>query len=187
MTWHSNSIFSGISRGTIEAFPIPSFTNEERQNSISPYFTWYFFISTVVPFVFGRLMILEYMRFTIFTTPNICTFPSSQYSSLLAKKPLLAVPFITSDRGITFQPLGFTFGSPNISTNRALTNSSSLASCCLRREIRLVSLSNTEEILCCSTTEGKLNGSASNTGLVRCFIVAPWACEAAFSNIFRTW
>ena len=40
--------------------------------------------------------------------------------------------------------------SPNISTNSAFTSSSSLASCCLRREIKAVTLSKFATILSCS-------------------------------------
>ena len=51
-------------------------------------------------------------------------------------------------------------GSLNISTNRALTNSSSLASCCLRREIKHSTLSKIAAILFCSS-RGKIEISIS--------------------------
>lgn len=73
-------------------------------------------------------------------------------------------------------------GSPNISTNRALTSSSSFWSCCWRALIMPVTSSNTLVILFCSSIEGQSTSTAFKSVMFARGIFAP----LVFSFIYVT-
>ena len=80
------------------------------------------------------------------------TSPPRYFSIGLGEAPLTIVHNLPS--GSTFHSLSFILMSPNISANRAFTNSSNLASCCWRREITWFTTEKSDTILCCSSSGG---------------------------------
>ena len=79
--------------------------------------------------------------------------PSSVNPSLLKAYPPITLRWWLNSSSC--QCFGFSSGSPNISTNLALTASSSLSSCCWRFAIRSLTLSRIAAILRCSSMGGR--------------------------------
>ena len=93
-----------------------------------------------------------YPSFTLETA----IYGTSYNSSVLTFRPFVIPETISAKESRRFsgKPLGLISMSPNISTNRALTRSSSADSCCMRAEIIVSALPSTDTISFCSSIFG---------------------------------